>query len=65
MLAHWEQGLMDIGFLDPAAPKKLMPRLNQIFNRAKLSLQEIHILRGIANAMRKAKGPGAAPSPLD
>jgi tRNA/rRNA methyltransferase len=65
MLAHWEQGLMDIGFLDPAAPKKLMPRLNQIFNRAKLSLQEIHILRGIANAMSKAKGPGAAPSPLD
>jgi tRNA C32,U32 (ribose-2'-O)-methylase TrmJ len=36
-----------------------------MFNRAKLSLQEIHILRGIANAMRKAKGPGAAPSPLD
>ena len=65
MLAHWEQGLMDIGFLDPAAPKKLMPRLNQMFNRAKLSLQEIHILRGIANAMSKAKGPGAAPSPLD
>jgi hypothetical protein len=30
-----------------------------------LSLQEIHILRGIANAMSKAKGPGAAPSPLD
>ena len=23
-----------IGFLDPAAPKKLMPRLNQLFNRA-------------------------------
>jgi tRNA/rRNA methyltransferase len=65
MLAHWEQGLIDIGFLDPAAPKKLMPRLNQMFNRAKLNLQEIHILRGIANAMRKAKGPVAAPSPLD
>jgi tRNA/rRNA methyltransferase len=65
MLGHWEQGLKDIGFLDPAAPKKLMPRLNQMFNRAKLSLQEIHILRGIANAMSKAKGPGAVSSPLD
>src|SRR4051812_4246578 len=28
MLQHWEQSLVDIGFLDPAAPKKLMPRLN-------------------------------------
>ena len=27
MLAHWEQALAAIGFLDPAAPKKLMPRL--------------------------------------
>jgi tRNA/rRNA methyltransferase len=36
MLAHWEQSLVDIGFLDPAAPKKLMPRLNQLFNRAGL-----------------------------
>ncbi len=23
MLAHWERALVDIGFLDPAAPKKL------------------------------------------
>ena len=37
MLAHWEQSLVDIGFLDPAAPKKLMPRLNQLFNRARLA----------------------------
>jgi tRNA/rRNA methyltransferase len=40
-----------IGFLDPAAPKKLMPRLNQLFNRADLSPEEIHILRGVAKAM--------------
>jgi len=44
-------GLTDIGFLDPAAPKKLMPRLNQLFNRADLSPEEIHILRGVAKAM--------------
>lgn len=54
MLKHWEQSLTDIGFLDPAAPKKLMPRLNQLFNRAQLSPEEIHILRGIAKAMRAA-----------
>jgi tRNA/rRNA methyltransferase len=28
-----------------------MPRLNQLFNRADLSLEEIHILRGVAKAM--------------
>lgn len=51
MLAHWEQSLTAIGFLDPAAPKKLMPRLNQLFNRANLTQEEIHILRGVAKAM--------------
>ena len=54
MLGHWEQALTTIGFLDPAAPKKLMPRLNQLFNRAQLSPEEIHILRGVAKAMIEA-----------
>jgi tRNA/rRNA methyltransferase len=51
LLTHWEQALVQIGFLDPAAPKKLMPRLNQLFNRARLTPEEVHILRGIARAM--------------
>jgi tRNA/rRNA methyltransferase len=54
MLEHWEQSLVDIGFLDPQAPKKLMPRLNQLFNRAQLTPEEIHILRGVAKAMSQA-----------
>ncbi len=51
MLLHWEKALIEIGFLDPEAPKKLMPRLNQLFNRANLSPEEIHILRGVAKAI--------------
>lgn len=51
MLAHWQQALTEVGFLDPDAPKKLMPRLNQMFNRAQLTQEEIHILRGVAKAM--------------
>jgi tRNA/rRNA methyltransferase len=51
MLTHLEQSLVALGFLDPAAPKKLMPRLNQLFNRAGLEEEEIHILRGIAKAI--------------
>jgi tRNA/rRNA methyltransferase len=49
-LGHWERTLVEIGFLDPAAPKKLMPRLNQLLNRAQLTREEVHILRGIARA---------------
>ena len=41
-------------FIDPEAPKKLMPRLNQLFNRAQLTPEEIHILRGVAKAMAEA-----------
>ena len=51
MLAHLEQALVALEFLDPAAPKKLMPRLNQLFNRGGVTQEEIHILRGIAKAI--------------
>ncbi len=51
MLEHLERALVAVDFLDPAAPKKLMPRLNQLFNRAAPSEAEIHILRGVAKAM--------------
>jgi tRNA/rRNA methyltransferase len=51
MLQHWQQALTAVDFLDPEAPKKLMPRLNQMFNRAHLTQEEIHILRGVAKAM--------------
>ena len=51
MLAHLEQSLVALGFLDPAAPKKLMPRLNALFNRANVTQEEIHILRGIAKSI--------------
>ncbi|MBP9904922.1 MAG: RNA methyltransferase [Rhodoferax sp.] len=51
MLAHLEEALVAIDFLDPQAPKKLMPRLNQLFNRSGLTQEEIHILRGMAKSM--------------
>jgi tRNA/rRNA methyltransferase len=55
LLAHWEEALIASGFLDPAAPKKLMPRLNQLFNRARVTREEVDILRGIARTMLKGK----------
>lgn len=60
MLRHLEQALTQIGFLDPQSPKKLMPRLNQLFNRAQLTQEEIHILRGMAKMMLKPQSPSTS-----
>ena len=49
MFAHLEQALIAIDFLDPARPKKLMPRLKRLFARTQLEVEEVNILRGIAN----------------
>jgi len=55
LLDHWQRTLVDIGFLDPAVPRKLMPRLRQLLNRAQLTDEEVHILRGVARAVDKRK----------
>ena len=56
-LDHWREALVALGFLDPATPKKLMPRLQQLLNRAQPTPEELHILRGIARAVL-ARHPG-------
>jgi tRNA/rRNA methyltransferase len=68
MLAHLEESLVALEYLDPAAPKKLMPRLNALFNRAAVTQEEVHIVRGIAKAvlqqsarLRAATAPADAP----
>jgi len=53
LLRHWQEVLVEIAFLDPQAPKKLMPRLQQLLNRAQLREEEVHILRGIARTIAK------------
>ena len=51
LLEHWQRALTAVGFLDPLTPRKLMPRLNQMVSRARLTQDEVHILRGVARAM--------------
>ena len=58
LLAHWREMLVDIGFLDPATPRKLMPRLHQLLNRARVTAEEVHILRGIARQVQKLRRGG-------
>jgi tRNA/rRNA methyltransferase len=50
---HLEESLLASGFLDPYNPKRLMPRLRRLFGRARLEQEEVNILRGILNALRK------------
>lgn len=51
--AHLEQAAIECGFLDSANPKRLMPRLRRLFDRAGLEREEVSILRGLLNAFQK------------
>jgi tRNA/rRNA methyltransferase len=53
LLAHWQESLMTLGFLNPKAPRKLMSRLHRLANRAQLTVEEVQILRGIARAIEE------------
>jgi tRNA/rRNA methyltransferase len=53
LVAHWQRALTAIGFLDPAAPRRLVSRLHRLANRAGLTVEEVQILRGIARAMEE------------
>jgi tRNA/rRNA methyltransferase len=55
LVEHWRGTLEAIGFLDPATPRKLMARLHRLANRARLSKEEVHILRGIARAVEEQR----------
>ena len=55
MFNHLEQALIDIDFLDPTHPKKLMSRLRRLFSRAALETEEVNILRGIAQHIQQKK----------
>ena len=50
---HLQATLIQLGFLNPIHPKKLMQRLQRLFNRAQMDHTEINILRGILTAINK------------
>jgi len=47
LYAHASRTLTALRFLNPAQPKRLLPRLRRLFGRAKLEREEVNILRGI------------------
>jgi len=56
--AHLEDTLVDIEFLDPAAPRQLMSRLRRLYSRVRLDEMELNILRGILTETQKRAGRG-------
>lgn len=50
---HLEQTLTDIEFLNPAAPRQLMPRMRRLYGRVRLDEMELNILRGILTDTQK------------
>jgi len=56
MLDHFEQALLAVGFLDPRHPKKLMPRMRQMWTRNRLSADEVDMVRGLCTAMIRSAG---------
>ncbi|MFT7289020.1 MAG: tRNA (cytidine32/uridine32-2'-O)-methyltransferase [Halieaceae bacterium] len=50
---HLEETITDIGFLNPSAPRQLMPRLRRLYGRVRLDEMELNILRGILTETQK------------
>lgn len=53
LFAHWEEALIAVKFLDPAHPKKLVPRMQHLLQRSHLTQDEVDMLRGLCTAMIK------------
>jgi tRNA/rRNA methyltransferase len=53
--AHLAAVLEEIGFLDPANPKRLVPRLRRMVARARLEQVEVQILRGLLTTLQERK----------
>ncbi|MEO6271262.1 MAG: RNA methyltransferase [Lautropia sp.] len=56
---HLEQALVAIGYLDPAEPRRLMPRLRRLLSRTRLEVSEVDLLRGICKQLEKVAATAA------
>ena len=58
LVAHIERAAIGSGFLDPASPTRLIPRMRRLLARAVPEKEEINILRGMLAALENPL-PGA------
>lgn len=59
LFLHWEQVLIETGFLNPHNPGQVMRRLRRLFARTRIEKSELKVLRGILSetqhALRKSR----------
>lgn len=53
LLAHIESTSINTGYLDPATPKRFLPRMRRLLARARVEQEEVSLLRGMLTAMDK------------
>lgn len=51
LIGHFEAAAIKSGFLDPAQPKRLIPRVRRLFARAQPEKEEVAILRGLLSSL--------------
>lgn len=51
LVNHFEQIAIEVAFLDPKHPKKLMTRIKKLLTKTQLEKEEINILRGFLKAI--------------
>ena len=54
-IAHWQEAMIHLDFLNPARPKKLMPRMRYLFNRCHMTQEEVDMMRGVCTKILKLK----------
>ena len=54
LMSHLRSSLLEIGFLDPQNPDRILRQLRRLFGRAGISEDEVRILRGICRQMEWA-----------
>lgn len=56
LLTHWQSTLVGLEFLDPANPRHLMQKLRHLLQRARVTPNEVDILRGMLTAVQRKAG---------
>jgi tRNA/rRNA methyltransferase len=51
LLKHWQEALIAVQFLDPERPKKLVARMQHLFNRSQMTQDEVDMMRGVCTAI--------------
>lgn len=54
-IEHWQAAMIHLDFLNPARPKKLMPRMRYLFNRCHMTQEEVDMMRGVCTKILKLK----------